>query len=129
MAGVEFKPLSAFDKKAVDDLSRVGPIEVYTEDQETGFAALFAVLLNGERVGSMLLNLDTREDDTLELIVEAAVSNADVPILMEGRSLVTRYARENGIKTICCYTERPGIARLFMNAGARACLRWGVEDE
>ena len=123
--GLDFQPIDTFDDQARADLAKVGPLSMYEGAQSAGFAALFAILQNGDRVGSVLAKSETTPDGKTELLLEAAYAETVSTILYDGLSYFEHLARANGFDAINFQTERPGLALYAMKKkGASALLRW-----
>lgn len=123
---VTFTPLRAFDGAATEDLASVGPVGSYREEWQDGLSVVFAVLFDGERIGTILMRVDRTPDGDKELVVIGLVAKAPVMVIEEGRALVEAMARSNDCKTVSFHTDHIGLARHFMKAGGSAIVTWEV---
>lgn len=126
MGAVTLQRLDEFDARAKTELGRVGPLDVYVDEHHKQMAAPYAVCLDGERVGSILL-FSEMVGKRKELVVAATVADAPEGVLLPGVDAVSMLAAANGFKTVRCQTERPALVRRLMNhTGGVASVRWGV---
>lgn len=124
--GLRIEPLTAFDDRARADLAPTGALMAYQAAQETRHAALFAVLENGTRVGSVLLQREEAPGE-VEVLVWAAAAQSGIDVLRRAIPHLERMARNVGACRLKFYTERAGLARVMLGlTDARALLVWDI---
>lgn len=128
MADLEFAPLETFDEQAQRDLAKAGNVDFYMHEHALGMCSLFAVLDKGKRVGSILFCSESKAYNSAEKIfaVTAASTRSGRSLLLEGKDLISEYARRTGHSTVKFYTDRPKLAEAFLKMGARAKISWDV---
>ncbi len=126
-SSLAFEPLTNFDPQVEADFARVGDVEFYRAEHDTGRCALFAVLEKGKRVGSIMFCSETKESSGEKIFgVMAASTKTNRSLIRDGKELITEYARRTGHHTLKFYTSEPRLAAEFLKNGARAKVTWSV---
>jgi len=128
MADVALEPLIQFDARAIADLSEVGPIDFYTQEQQRGIGALFAVLKDGRRVGSVLIRREILRNGEKQCVVVAGKVRSETTVLDPGMKEIERRAKAHGCTSIRLHTDRLGLIKnlLKRNPDAEAVLEWDL---
>jgi len=126
VAIVSLEPLVKFDDRAIADLTEVGPIDFYFREHAQGIGALFAVMKNAVRVGSVLIRREKLRNGDLQCVVVAGKVRGETAILDPGMAQIERMARANGCKTIRLHTDRIGLIKnlLKRNPDAETVVEW-----
>ncbi|MBL4791260.1 MAG: hypothetical protein JKY60_20185 [Kordiimonadaceae bacterium] len=128
MANVTLQPLIDFDVRAVNDLSEVGPIDFYRQEQAQGVGALYAVMNNNRRVGSVLIRREILSNGEKQCVVVAGKVRSESAILDPGMREIERRAKANGCTSIRLHTDRIGLIRnlLKRNPDAETVVEWDL---
>jgi len=128
MAKVTLQPLTQFDTRAVNDLTEVGPIDFYRQEQSRGIGALFAVIKNGQRVGSVLIRREILRNGEKQCVVVAGKVRSESAVLDPGMREIERRAKGNGCTSIRLHTDRVGLIKnlLKRNPDAETVVEWDL---
>jgi len=93
-----------------------------------GRLSLWAVLVDGERRGSLVWEVETAGDQTKSLVVLGMFSEAvaGVDAITPTVAVFEGLARLTGARSIKFWTQRPGLQRLTEKAGFEA---WAVMEK
>jgi hypothetical protein len=125
---VTFQPLDTFDTRAKQGFTRIDGgknLKFYIAEHKAGRCALFAVLENGKRAGSLLLCSETKQSgEKILAVMAASIEGKTEKIIKEGLAFINDYARKSKHYTVKFYTSNRKLADAFLKAGARAKITW-----
>jgi len=115
MADFSFVPLEGFDPVTEADIAALGILEQTQELFSKKYAVLYAGMLDGDRVATVVLKREEKPSGQLEMVIFAAVARGADAVLMAGLEEIETLARGYNCTSIRLHTTRPGLMRKMIS--------------